>query len=90
MWLMKVVLPDLSPTEWQRVQENNSWNDVDLRDNRYNLVVHMVSAAKGAEAFYNIGKNVSNKEQDLAHARQLDDAVSEVNIVLALGLYSVL
>lgn len=30
----------------------NGWNPVDLRDTRYNQIIHMVSAANGAEAFY--------------------------------------
>lgn len=30
----------------------NKWNTIDLRDNRYNQIVHMVSAANGAEDFY--------------------------------------
>lgn len=30
----------------------NGWNSVELRDNRYNHIVHMVSAANGAEEFY--------------------------------------
>lgn len=30
----------------------NKWNPVELRDNRYNQIVHMVSAANGAEDFY--------------------------------------
>lgn len=32
----------------------NNWNSVELRDNRYNHIVHMVSAANGAEDFYSI------------------------------------
>lgn len=32
----------------------NGWNYVDLRDNRYNQIVHMVSAANGAEEFYTL------------------------------------
>lgn len=31
---------------------SNNWNAVELRDNRYNQIVHMVSAANGAEEFY--------------------------------------
>jgi hypothetical protein len=30
----------------------NSWNSVELRDNRYNQIIHLVSAANGAEDFY--------------------------------------
>lgn len=30
----------------------NGWNSVELRDNRYNQIVHMISAANGAVEFY--------------------------------------
>lgn len=33
---------------------DNNWNSVELRDNRYNQIVHMVSAANGAEDFYSV------------------------------------
>jgi len=32
--------------------KKNGLNMVDLRDNRYNQIIHMVSAACGAEDFY--------------------------------------
>lgn len=30
----------------------NKWNPVEMRDNRYNQILHLVSAANGAEDFY--------------------------------------
>lgn len=30
----------------------NKWNSVEMRDNRYNQILHLVSAANGAEEFY--------------------------------------
>lgn len=39
----------------------NGWNAVELRDNRYNHIVHMVSAANGAEDFYST--EVSEKQK---------------------------
>lgn len=39
----------------------NNWNAIDLRDNRYNQIVHMVSAANGAEEFYSTEVNRYNK-----------------------------
>jgi len=30
----------------------NKWNPIELRDNRYDQIIHMVSAANGAEEFY--------------------------------------
>lgn len=38
--------------KWERMKASNGWNDVEMRDNRYNQIVHMVSAANGAEEFY--------------------------------------
>lgn len=35
----------------------NNMNIVELRDARYNQIVHMVSAANGAEEFYTIEVN---------------------------------
>jgi hypothetical protein len=40
--------------KWETLMRNNGWNAVELRDNRYNQIIHMVSAAKGAEDFYTI------------------------------------
>lgn len=37
---------------------DNNWNNVELRDNRYNQIVHMVSAANGAEDFYSVEVSV--------------------------------
>lgn len=45
-------LPDISKEKWERLMASNGWNTVELRDNRYNQIVHMVSAANGAEDFY--------------------------------------
>lgn len=38
--------------KWERMKFDNGWNEVEMRDNRYNQIVHMVSAANGAERFY--------------------------------------
>lgn len=42
----------ISKEKWEAMLATNSWNSVELRDNRYNHIVHMVSAANGAEDFY--------------------------------------
>lgn len=42
----------IEPDKWERMKTANGWNDVEMRDNRYNQIVHMVSAANGAEEFY--------------------------------------
>ena len=42
----------LPKDEWERILELNNFNEVDLRDNRYHQVIHLVTAAKGAEEHY--------------------------------------
>ena len=42
----------LTPDQWQLVMDENGWNPVTLRDKRYDVVIHMVSAADGAEKFF--------------------------------------
>jgi len=52
---------------------------VDLRDSRYNQVLHMVSAAKGAENFYLASnKHVTNRAEDITKAAKLDEMLSQV------------
>jgi hypothetical protein len=46
------IYTDISKTKWELMMGENGWNPVELRDNRYNQIVHMVSAANGAEDFY--------------------------------------
>jgi len=69
--------PDLKPEEWIRMREEYKWNNVELRDGRYNQVIHMVSAAKGAEDFYDI-KNHLTRHEGIDEARQLDDLTAQV------------
>ena len=42
----------LPKDEWERILELNNFNEVDLRDNRYHQVIHLVTAAKGAGEHY--------------------------------------
>lgn len=61
----------VSKEKWDRMMRTNNWNSVELRDNRYNHIVHMVSAANGAEAFYSTEDHACRSEGvDLA--RELD------------------
>lgn len=50
---------DISKDKWEKMTAANGWNSVELRDNRYNQIVHMVSAANGAEDFYSTEVSVS-------------------------------
>lgn len=46
--------------KWERMKKQNDWNEIEIRDNRYNQIIHMVSAAVGAEKFYST--EVSSKK----------------------------
>lgn len=52
---MKFIHPtDICKDKWERLMAANNWNAIELRDNRYNQIIHMVSAANGAEDFYSV------------------------------------
>jgi len=40
--------------KWEAILANNGLNEIEIRDARYNQIIHMVSAANGAEPFYTI------------------------------------
>lgn len=44
----------ISRDQWEHILARAGLDEVEIRDNRYNQVIHMVSAAKGAEQFYTI------------------------------------
>jgi len=67
----------MKPGMWDRMKATNDWNEVDLRDNRYNQVIHMVSAAIGAEDFYRIDNHLTRYE-GIELAQQLDDMTAQV------------
>lgn len=46
-------------------------DNVQLRDKRYNAVIHLVTAADGAETFYSTETNTTRLET-LEEARELD------------------
>ena len=42
----------VSPLVWETVLRRMGYNQQDLSEDRYNAVIHMVTAAEGAEKFY--------------------------------------
>lgn len=44
----------VSPEEFTATLSKNGWNIVDLRDRRYDAVIHLVTAADGQQGFYNL------------------------------------
>ncbi|XP_075969274.1 TRPL translocation defect 14 isoform X2 [Anticarsia gemmatalis] len=61
----------ISKEKWEAMCTANNWNSVELRDNRYNHIVHMVSAANGAEDFYSLEDHACRSE-GVELARELD------------------
>lgn len=47
---------------WQAILDETKMNPVELRDKRYDAVIHMCTAAKGAEKFYTLANNTSRTE----------------------------
>jgi hypothetical protein len=60
--------------DWLRMLNELQLDEVALRDHRYDCIVHLVTAAKGAEQFYTLENN-STRTEGLELARMLDDAV---------------
>ncbi|XP_043787644.1 TRPL translocation defect protein 14 isoform X2 [Apis laboriosa] len=61
----------ISKDKWELLMASNGWNSVELRDNRYNQIIHMVSAANGAEEFYSTEEHACRSE-GVELARELD------------------
>lgn len=66
----------MSKESWDKVMKTNGWNAVELRDNRYNQVIHLITAANGAEPYYNIEDNPCRTE-GIELAKELDKATIE-------------
>lgn len=62
--------------QWEDILSKNLCDEVDIRDNRYHQVVHMVTSAKGAEQFYSIEDHATRKE-GLDEARDRDTRAAE-------------
>lgn len=60
----------VSKENWQALLDDMGFNTVSLRDNRYDAVMHMVTAADGAEKFY-------DSETNAARYETIDEAVEK-------------
>lgn len=58
-------------TAWGEILSSNDWTTVALRDERYDAVIHLVTAADGAEAAYTTANNAVRDETP-DQARALD------------------
>ena len=71
----------LKPEVWNQIIGEVGYTSAQLRDDRYDAVLHLVSAADGAEQFYTTANNAQRlekaDEQGLRIARELDKKVVE-------------
>lgn len=69
----------MQPEMWDKITKAVGVTTADLRDSRYDAVLHLVSAADGAEQFYTTSTNAQRLEQKteegLRVARELDKKV---------------
>lgn len=56
---------------WQALLDETAWNTIQLRDRRYEAIIHMVTAADGAEEFYT-GANNEARYETVEQAIALD------------------
>lgn len=56
---------------WQAILDETGWSTIQLRDRRYEAVIHLMTAAEGAEQFYQTENN-SARSENLEEAREID------------------
>ena len=71
----------MKPEMWEEITRAAGTSTHELRDTRYDAILHLVSAADGAEQYYTTNNNASRNEpadeQGLQIARMLDKKVIE-------------
>ena len=69
----------MAPELWEKMTKELGTSTMELRDKRYDAVLHLVSAADGAEEFYTTATNAQryekSDEEGLRQARLLDKKV---------------
>lgn len=53
---------------WQAILDETGWSTIQLRDRRYEAVIHLMTAAEGAEQFFQTQKS-SDRDKILEEAR---------------------
>ena len=51
-----------TPEVEQAIYDETGWDKTSIRDNRYDMVIHLVTAADGAEEFYTLENNAARTE----------------------------
>eukprot|EP01065_Artemidia_motanka_P004756 TRINITY_DN12270_c0_g2_i2.p1 TRINITY_DN12270_c0_g2~~TRINITY_DN12270_c0_g2_i2.p1 ORF type:complete len:442 (+),score=143.13 TRINITY_DN12270_c0_g2_i2:61-1386(+) len=60
---------------WQQLTSEMGWDEVQMRDGRYDMVVHMVSTAIGAQQYY---QQTVYRRETPQQAAELDDKIKAV------------
>ena len=66
----------VSPEMWGSVLSSQGFDEVSIRDARYNAVLHMTTAAEGAEAFYT-SENNPTRTEGVKEAQILDRKIRD-------------
>ncbi len=64
----------MSNDMWQALLDEMGLNEVEVRDKRYDAVLHLCTAAKGAAEFYTCENN-SSRTENIEQAIRLDDKI---------------
>jgi hypothetical protein len=73
----------ISTEGWDKMLSDCQLNMFDLRDNRYNQVVHMVTAADGAPNYYTL-KNNAARFEGLQEALDIDKRTRNVRFLIRM------
>ena len=60
------------PEGWQALMDENGFNMVNIRDKRYDGIIHMVTAAEGASGHYTLDNNAARYESNTNMAVDID------------------
>ena len=74
---MQFCSTDCSEEEWQELITSLGYDTIQLRDARYDQVVHLMTAANGAESFYQLSNNPVRSE-GIELARVMDNKAAQV------------
>eukprot|EP00939_MAST-03C_sp_MAST-3C-sp1_P004259 g4259.t1 len=61
---------------WSKILETDNLTEAEIRDARYHTVIHMVTAADGAEEYYTLANNASRHES-VDEAKRQDDRTQQ-------------
>ena len=73
---------------WNEILATDGLEETDIRDNRYHSVIHMVTAADGAEDYYTLANNASrheNLDEAIAQDRKTQEAWTGHSRLVVIG-----